>query len=86
LFRFYVAFGTESHKKVFDCLQTGWKTDEDIEKEVGFNPTESLGILKKKWDLYESKRECRSLKKPPEKEYHSSYSRVQVNLSALLKI
>ena len=41
------AFGIESHKKVCESLQTGWKTDEDIEKEVGFNPTESLGILKK---------------------------------------
>src|SRR5659263_739803 len=26
-------FGTESHKKVFDSLQTGWKSDEEIEKE-----------------------------------------------------
>ncbi|MCX9081171.1 MAG: ArsR family transcriptional regulator [Candidatus Methanoperedens sp.] len=72
------AFGIESHKKVFESLQTGWKTDEDIEKEVGFNPTESLGILKKS-GFVESKWRMPQPGKKPEKEYHSSYSRVQVN-------
>jgi len=72
------AFGTESHKKVFDCLQTGWKTEEDIQKEVGFSPVESLSILKKS-GFVESKWRMPQPGKKPEKEYHSSYSRVQVN-------
>lgn len=72
------AFGTESHKRVFDCLQTGWKTDKEIETEVGFNPDESLKILKKS-GFVESKWRMPEPGKKPEKEYHSSYSRVQVN-------
>jgi predicted DNA-binding ArsR family transcriptional regulator len=72
------AFGTESHKKVFDCLQTGWKTEEDIQKEIGFSPVESLRILKKS-GFVESKWRMPLPGKTPEKEFHSSYSRVQVN-------
>jgi predicted DNA-binding ArsR family transcriptional regulator len=72
------AFGTESHKKVFDCLQTGWKTDEEIEKEVNFKPAESLMVLKKS-GFVESKWRMPQPGRTPEKEYHSSYSRVQVN-------
>lgn len=72
------AFGSENHKKVFDCLQNGWKTEDDIEKEVGFKPQESLIILKKS-GFVESKWRMPQPGKMPEKEYHSSYSRVQVN-------
>ena len=72
------AFGSETHKKVFDCMQNGWKTEEDIEKDVGFKPRESLDILKKS-GFVESKWRMPQPGKTPEKEYHSSYSRVQVN-------
>ncbi len=72
------AFGSDSHKKIFDSLQKDWKTDEEIEKEVGFGATESLDLLKKS-GLVESKWRMPGAGKTPEKEYHSSYSRVHLN-------
>lgn len=72
------AFGSDSYKKVFDCLQDGWKTEKEIEKEVGFKPRESLDVLKKS-GFVESKWRMPQPGKTPEKEYHSSYSRIQVN-------
>ena len=72
------AFGSDSHKKVFDCLQKDWKTEEEIEKEVGFAANESLDLLKKS-GLVESKWRMPEVGKKPEKEYHSSYSRVHLN-------
>lgn len=72
------AFGSDTHKKVFDCMQDGWKTEKEIEKEVGFKPHESLDVLKKS-GFVESKWRMPQPGKTPEKEYHSSYSRVQVN-------
>jgi predicted DNA-binding ArsR family transcriptional regulator len=72
------AFGSDTHKKVFDCLQDGWKTEKEIEKEAGFKPRESLDVLKKS-GFVESKWRMPQPGKTPEKEYHSSYSRVQVN-------
>ncbi|MGB8216578.1 MAG: ArsR family transcriptional regulator [Candidatus Methanoperedens sp.] len=78
------AFGSDAHKKVFDCLQNGWKTEEEIEKEVGFKPQESLDILKKS-GFVESKWRMPQPGKTPEKEYHSSYSRVQVNFQCTVE-
>ncbi|GFO98133.1 hypothetical protein ig2599ANME_2354 [groundwater metagenome] len=72
------AFGSDSHKKVFDCLQKDWKIEEEIEKEVGFAANESLDLLKKS-GLVESKWRMPEAGKKPEKEYHSSYSRVHLN-------
>ncbi len=72
------AFGSSTHKKVFDCLQDGWKTEEEIDKEVGFKSKESLEILKKS-GFVESKWRMPEPGKKPEKEYHSSYSRVHMN-------
>ncbi len=78
------AFGSEMHKKVFDTLQKDWKTEEEIEKEVGFNVRESLDVLKKS-GLVESKWRMPQPGKKPEKEYHSSYSRVQVNFQCTVE-
>jgi len=72
------AFGSDSHKKVFDCLQKDWKTESEIETEAGFNVSESLDLLKKS-GLVESKWRMPESGKKPEKEYHSSYSRVHLN-------
>lgn len=78
------AFGSDSHKKVFDFLQKDWKTEEEIETEVGFKPTESLDILKKS-GLVESKWRMPQPGKKPDKEYHSSYSRVHVNFQCTVE-
>jgi predicted DNA-binding ArsR family transcriptional regulator len=72
------AFGSENHKKVFDCLQKDWKTEAEIEAEAGFKVNESLDLLKKS-GLVESKWRMPEAGKKPEKEYHSSYSRVHLN-------
>lgn len=72
------AFGSDSHKKVFDCLQKDWKTEAEIEKEAGMKVNESLDLLKKS-GLVESKWRMPEAGKKPEKEYHSSYSRVHLN-------
>lgn len=72
------AFGSENHKKVFDCLQKDWKTEAEIEAEAGFKVNESLDLLKKS-GLVESKWQMPEAGKKPEKEYHSSYSRVHLN-------
>ncbi len=78
------AFGSETHKKVFDSLQKDWKTEEELEKEVGFNVAESLDVLKKS-GLVESKWRMPQPGKKPEKEYHSSYSRVHVNFQCTVE-
>ncbi|MFA4934909.1 MAG: ArsR family transcriptional regulator [Candidatus Methanoperedens sp.] len=78
------AFGSANHKKVFDSLQNDWKTEEEIEKEVGFNPHESIDTLKKS-GFIESKWRMPQPGKTPEKEYHSSYSRVQVNFQCTVE-
>ncbi|NJD76989.1 MAG: ArsR family transcriptional regulator [Candidatus Methanoperedens sp.] len=78
------AFGSDSHKKVFDFLQKDWKTEEEIEAEVGFKPAESLDILKKS-GLVESKWRMPQPGKKPDKEYHSSYSRVHVNFQCTVE-
>ncbi len=72
------AFGSENHKKVFDCLQKDWKTEDEIEAEAGFKVNESLDLLKKS-GLVESKWRMPEAGKKPKKEYHSSYSRVHLN-------
>jgi predicted DNA-binding ArsR family transcriptional regulator len=72
------AFGSDNYKKVFDCLQKDWKTEEEIEKEVGFKVSDGLDVLKKS-GLVESKWRMPQPGQKPQKEYHSSYSRVHVN-------
>ncbi|HLB69680.1 MAG: ArsR family transcriptional regulator [Candidatus Methanoperedens sp.] len=78
------AFGSETHKKVFDYLQKDWKTEEEMERDLGFKVLESLDILKKS-GLVESKWRMPEPGKKPEKEYHSSYSRVQVNFQCTIE-
>ncbi len=78
------AFGSDIHKKVFDYLQKDWKTEDEIEKDLGFKVMESLDILKKS-GLVESKWRMPQPGRKPEKEYHSSYSRVQVNFQCSIE-
>ena len=78
------AFGSATHKKVFDSLQNDWKTEEEIDREVGFKSRESIDTLKKS-GFIESKWRMPQPGKTPEKEYHSSYSRVQVNFQCTVE-
>ncbi len=61
------AFGSETHKKVFDALQKDWKTEEELEKEVGLKVADSLDVLKKS-GMVESKWRMPQPGKKPEKE------------------
>ncbi len=78
------AFGSETHKKVFDYLQKDWKTEDEIEQDLGIKVLDSLDVLKKS-GLVESKWRMPQPGKKPEKEYHSSYSRVQVNFQCSIE-
>lgn len=78
------AFGSEIHKKVFDALQKDWKTEEELEKEVGLKVVDSLDVLKKS-GMVESKWRMPQPGKKPEKEYHSSYARVSVNFQCTVE-
>ncbi|MCZ7362174.1 MAG: ArsR family transcriptional regulator [Candidatus Methanoperedens sp.] len=78
------AFGSETHKKVFDYLQKDWKTEDEIEQDLGLKVSDSLDVLKKS-GLVESKWRMPQPGKKPEKEYHSSYSRVQVNFQCSIE-
>ncbi len=76
-------FASKVHKQVFDTLQDGWMTEREIEEVVGYSVTESLDLLRRS-GLIESKWRMPEPGKTPEKEYHSSYSRVQANFQCSL--
>ncbi|MCL7415576.1 MAG: ArsR family transcriptional regulator [ANME-2 cluster archaeon] len=71
-------FGSDTHKKVFDHLMVDWYTEEELKEMLEFDAGESLIILKKS-GLVESKWRMPEPGKTPTKEYHSSYSKIQVN-------
>ncbi|MBE0521958.1 MAG: ArsR family transcriptional regulator [Candidatus Methanoperedenaceae archaeon] len=72
------SFGSEIHKIIFSSLQNEWKTEEELNEEIGFETKDSLAILKKS-GFVESKWRMPDPGQKPVKEYHSSYSRVHVN-------
>ncbi|MCR3884043.1 ArsR family transcriptional regulator [Methanotrichaceae archaeon M04Ac] len=81
-----LAFGSEVHKRVFEELCSDWRTEKDL---VGLLGDErgvqrSLVLLKKS-GLIETKWKMPKPGESPEKEYHSSYSRVQANFVCSLE-
>ncbi len=79
-----LAFGSEKHKKVFDSLQDDWKTEKELKEITSYEVAESLDILKKS-GLVESKWRMPEPGKVPEKEYHSSYSKIQINFQCSME-
>lgn len=75
-----LAFGSEVHKRVFEELCEEWRTEAELAEimsdERGVH--RSLELLKKS-GLVETKWKMPKPGESPEKEYHSSYSRVQAN-------
>ncbi|MBP1909251.1 ArsR family transcriptional regulator [Methanolobus bombayensis] len=71
-------FGSNRHKKVFDALLNLWMTKEELEELLGTDVTRSINILKKS-GLIESQWHMPEPGKTPEKEYRTSYSKVQTN-------
>lgn len=77
-------FGSETHKKVFGCLQNDWKTENELEAMAGQRVRDSVEILRKS-GLIESRWRMPEPGKTPEKEYHSSYSKIQVNFQCTIE-
>ncbi|MHC1567775.1 MAG: ArsR family transcriptional regulator [Candidatus Syntropharchaeia archaeon] len=78
------AFSGEKHKKIFDILSTGWKTEKELEEMLGFDVKPSLKILERS-GLLESRWRMPEPGKTPEKEYFSSYAKVMANFQCSLK-
>jgi predicted DNA-binding ArsR family transcriptional regulator len=74
-------FGSRTHKKVFDLLLTNWMTQEELSEAIESDSLSSLINLKKA-GLLESKWRVPEPGKNPVKEYHTSYSNVQVNFQS----
>ncbi|MHC1632066.1 MAG: ArsR family transcriptional regulator [Methanotrichaceae archaeon] len=73
-------FGSDIHKRVFDELCEGWRTEMELSDLIndGQGVHKSLDLLRKS-GLAETKWKMPKPGERPEKEYHSSYSRVQAN-------
>lgn len=80
------AFGSEVHKKVFDELCKGWRTEAELAKSVGdvSNVHRSVALLRKS-GLIETKWRVPEPGGSPEKEYHSTYSRIQASFGASME-
>jgi predicted DNA-binding ArsR family transcriptional regulator len=74
-------FGSRTHKKVFYLLLTNWMTKEELNEAIEGDSVGSLNNLKKA-GLLESKWRVPEPGQSPVKEYHTSYSNVQVNFQS----
>lgn len=71
-------FKSKEHKQVFNALSSEWMTQSQLNEMLGFDVDESLRILKR-CGLLEIQWRMPKPGEKPEKEYHSSYSKVQAN-------
>jgi len=71
-------FGSRTHKKVFDALSSKWMIKTELDEFMGTDSGRSLQILKKA-GLLESQWRVPEAGQKPSKEFHTSYSKVQVN-------
>ncbi len=80
------AFGSDVHKKVFDELCKEWRTERELTSLIGDESSvhRSVAILRKS-GLIETKWRIPEPGGSPEKEYHSTYSRIQANFGASME-
>ncbi len=80
------AFGSDVHKKIFDELCLEWRTENELIAIVGdeLSVHRSVALLRKS-GLIETKWRVPEPGASPEKEYHSTYSRVQANFGASME-
>ncbi len=71
-------FKSDTHKKVFSSLITGWKTQGELEELLNEDINGSIDMLKKT-GLVESKWRMPEPGKTPQIEYHSSYARLRAD-------
>jgi len=79
-------FGSSVHKKVFDELSRDWRTESELAALVGDGTLvhKSVALLRKS-GLVETKWRVPEPGASPEKEYHSTYSRVQASFGASME-
>ena len=80
------AFGSDVHKKVFDELSQEWRTEKELVGILGDDASvhRSVALLRKS-GLVETKWRVPEPGASPEKEYHSTYSRVQACFGATME-
>jgi predicted DNA-binding ArsR family transcriptional regulator len=80
------AFGSEVHKTAFDELNKGWRTERELADLIGDKNSvhRSIGLLRKS-GLVETKWKMPEPGESPEKEYHSTYSRIQASFGASME-
>ena len=80
------AFGSDIHKKIFDELCRDWHTEGELTALVGDGASvhRSVALLRKS-GLVETKWRVPEQGASPEKEYHSTYSRVQANFGVSME-
>ena len=80
------AFGSDVHKKVFDELSLEWRTEKELVGLLGDDASvhRSVALLRKS-GLVEPKWSVPEPGASPEKEYHSTYSRVQASFGATME-
>ena len=80
------AFGSAVHKKIFDELSREWRTERELAGLFGDDAGvhRSVALLRKS-GLIETKWRVPEPGESPEKEYHSTYSRIQANFQATME-
>ena len=80
------AFGSDVDKKVFDELSLEWRTEKELVGLLGDDASvhRSVALLRKS-GLVETKWRVPEPGASPEKEYHSTYSRVQASFGATME-
>jgi predicted DNA-binding ArsR family transcriptional regulator len=78
------AFGSKKHKRVFDELTKGWRTEQELKKILGIDVKRSLEVLKK-GGLIESQWRMPEPRKTPDKEYHAAFSKLRANFQCDLE-
>jgi len=80
------AFGSDVHKRIFDELSREWHTERELAALAGDESSvhRSVALLRKS-GLIETKWRVPEPGASPEKEYHSTYSRVQANFGASIE-
>lgn len=77
------SFGSQRHRKLFELLAGGWKSEEELEKTAGPEFKRSLDVLRR-GGLLESKWRPPETGKTPDREYHSSYTTIRANFQCSL--
>lgn len=78
------SFGSQRHRKLFELLAGGWKSEEELEKIAGPDFKRSLEVLRRS-GLLESKWRPPEDGKAPDREYHSSYATIRANFQCSLE-